>query len=91
MTPGWASTFLLRTSQQLPRLRLGSLMGLLSCHGALQGHIRLALCIASGTAEKHGHRQVCRARRRGPRTPSRTTDANLDCVFVENKLIYTDR
>ena len=27
---------------------------------------------------------MCRDRRGGPRTPSRTTDANLDCVFVKN-------
>ena len=29
---------------------------------------------------------MCRARRGGPRTPSTTTDANLDCAFVENAL-----
>ena len=29
-----------------------------------------------------------RARHRGPRTPSRTTDANLDCAFVENALVF---
>ena len=27
-----------------------------------------------------GHHQVCRTRRRGPSTPSRTTDANIDSV-----------
>ena len=42
------------------------------------------------TDEIQGHRQVCRARRGGPITPSTTTDANLDCAFVENALIYTD-
>ena len=47
---------------------------------------RLASCVASGTTEIQGHRQVWRARRGGPRT---TTDANLDCAFVENALIYT--
>ena len=31
---------------------------------------------------------MCRARRGGPRTPSTTTDANLNCAFVENALIY---
>ena len=51
---------------------------------------RLALRIASGTTEKQGYRQVCRARRGGPRTPSTTTDANLDCTFVENALFDTD-
>ena len=49
---------------------------------------RLASCVASGTTEIQGHRQVCRARRGGPRTPSRTTDANLDCAFVENALLF---
>ena len=34
--------------------------------------------------------QVCRARRKGPGTPSKTSDANLDCAFVENALFYTD-
>ena len=29
---------------------------------------------------------MCRARRGGPRTPSTTTDANLDYAFVENAL-----
>ena len=40
--------------------------------------------------EIQGHHQVWRARRGGPRTSYRTTDANLDCAFVENALIYTD-
>ena len=51
---------------------------------------RLALCVASGTTEIQGHRQECSARREGPRTPSTTTDANLDCAFVENTLLYID-
>ena len=29
-----------------------------------------------------------RARHKGPRTPSRTTDANVDCAFVENALVF---
>ena len=33
---------------------------------------------------------VCLAVRGGPRTPSTTTDANLDRAFVENALFYTD-
>ena len=41
-------------------------------------------CVASG------HYQVCCARHGGPRTPSTTTDANLDCAFVENPLSDTD-
>ena len=31
-----------------------------------------------------------RARRGGPRIPSTTTDANLDCAFVENALYFID-
>ena len=34
--------------------------------------------------------KVCRSRRGGPRTPSKTTNANLDCTFVKNTLFYTD-
>ena len=33
---------------------------------------------------------VCHARLGGPRTPSTTTDANLECPFAENALFYTD-
>ena len=42
------------------------------------------LCVASR------HHQVCRAWRGDSRTPSTTTDANLDCAFVENALADTD-
>ena len=31
--------------------------------------------------------EVCLAKRPGPRTPSRTTDTNLDCALVENALV----
>ena len=50
----------------------------------------LASCVAFGTTDIQGHRQVWRARSRGPRTPSTTTDANLDCAFVEKELFYTN-
>ena len=30
-----------------------------------------------------------RARRGGPRTPSKTADANFDCAFVEKALVIT--
>ena len=33
-------------------------------------------------------RQVCCTIRKGPRTPSRTADENLDCAVVENALLY---
>ena len=48
----------------------------------------LASCIASGTTEIQGHHQVCRARRGGPRTRSRTADANLDCASVKKALVF---
>ena len=47
---------------------------------------QLASCIASGTTEIQGHCHTCRARGGGPGTPLRTTDANLNCVIVENAL-----
>ena len=50
--------------------------------------LRLALCVASGTEENQAHCQVCRAMRGGPRTPSRTSDANLDSAFVESALVF---
>ena len=31
---------------------------------------------------------MCRARRRGPRTPLRTTDTSLHFAFVENSLVF---
>ena len=33
---------------------------------------------------------MCRARRGGPRTASKTADSNLDSAFVENALFTTD-
>ena len=53
MTPHRGNTILFRSSQQLPDLRLGP---------------STASCVASGTTEMQGHRQVCCARRGGPRT-----------------------
>ena len=50
---------------------------------------QLASCAASGTKETQGHRHLCCARRRGPRTQSKTADTNLDCAFVESVLFYT--
>ena len=42
------------------------------------------ICIAfcNYTVDIQGHHQVWQAWRGGPRTPSRTTDANLDCVCL---------
>ena len=46
--------------------------------------------VASGTTENQGHSQFCCAGRGGPRKPSKTTDANSDCAFLENALYFTD-
>ena len=77
------------SSQQLPRFRLRPLRAFWADTTPFKGPW-LALCVAFRTTEIQGHHQVCRARSRGPRTPSSTTDANLDCAFVEDALIYTD-
>ena len=45
-------------------------------------------CIASGTTEKQGFCQVCRAWSGLPSTSSRITDANLDC---ENMKCVSDQ
>ena len=71
MTPHRGNTILFRSSQQLPRLCLGPLKGFSADMVLFKGP-RLASCIASGTTEIQGHRQVWRARRArrgGPRTP----------------------
>ena len=81
MTPHRRDTIFFRSSQQLPRLE-GRRVSSKSP--------RLASCVASGTTEIQGHRQVCQARHGGPRAPSTTADANLHCAFVENALFYTD-
>ena len=88
MTPHRGNTVLFRSSQQIPRLCFEPSKGFLSL--APFWGPRLASCFASGTTEIQGHRQVWGARHEGPRTPSTTTDANLDCAFVENALFYTD-
>ena len=48
----------------------------------------LASCVASGNTEIQGHSQVWRSKHWGPRTLSWTIDKKLDCVFVENALVY---
>ena len=49
---------------------------------------RLASSIASGTIEIQGHHQVCCARGKGPKTSSRTTDANRDGAFFESAFLF---
>ena len=58
----------------------------------LRGHPSRALildaCLASGIPEIKGHCQVCWAGRGAPRTPSITTQANLDCALVKTVLVF---
>ena len=72
MTPHRVNTILLRSSKQLPRLRLGPSTRLVRCFRNYRD-----TRTPSGVPG-------------GPRTLSTTTDAHLDCVFVENALFYTD-
>ena len=82
MTPRRGNTILFRSSQQLPSpSRI--LEGLFELTRRPSSGPQLTSCVASGTTKKQGHGQVCIARREGPRTPSTTTDANLDCAFVD--------
>ena len=50
----------------------------------------LDTCVAFGTTEIQGHRQLCCAWRGGPRTPSRIAYANLYCVFVKKPTFFTN-
>ena len=77
-------------SQQPPRLCLRPLKDFLAGTPPFKGPW-LTLRIASGIRDIQGHRQVFRARRRGPMmTRSRTIDANLDCAFVESPPPFYD-
>ena len=51
MTPHRGNTILFRSSQQLPRLRLGPLKGFLSSHGTLQGSETETKELLGGTTE----------------------------------------
>ena len=78
MTPHRGNAILIRSSQQLPCLRRPSRT--LDSPRALLPELPIY---------KDTVRFAC-ARRVGPRTQSLTTDANLDCAFVENALFYTN-
>ena len=75
--------------QQLPSVGLGPLKGFLADTAPFKGpQPRRVRCF--GSTEKQGDCQVCRARRGGPRTASRTTDAILDCAFIANAVLHTN-
>ena len=73
--------FLFRSSQQLPIIR----------HGLFEPtrHLSMALDSPRALLPEQGHRQVCRAIQVGPRTLSKTADANLDGVFVKKHRFFT--
>ena len=81
MTPRWGVylSFLPVT----PSSRSRTLEGLFELTLRPSRALNLTLCVAYGTSELQG-RQVCRAGRKFPRTPSKTTDTNLDGLLVEN-------
>ena len=72
---------ILRSSLQLPRVGLG----LVELTWRSSTALFLAPCIACGTVEIQRHRQVCRARRRGPRTPPKTMLV-LDCKSQQSRI-----
>ena len=88
MTSNRGNTIFYHSSQQLPCLGLESLK-LFELTWHLLRALDFASYVASVTIEMQGCRQVCLARRRGPSTQSKTVDANLDCAFVQNALVYT--
>ena len=59
-----------------------------SCLLIKRSLICLALLLASGTPQIQGHHQVWLSRSTSPWTPSKTTDANHDWVFVKKIRIH---
>jgi len=90
MTSGRGNAFLFRSFQQLPRLRIGPLKDVfLSWHGTLQGLLTRLLCCFWNYQEARTLLGMAgRYRRGGPKTPSKTADANLDRAFVENAVLH---
>ena len=68
---------LVRSSQQLLGLRPRPLKGFPESTECSSRVLILAMHVASGTKEIQGQRKVWRTRNGCPRTPSKTTDANL--------------
>ena len=86
MTPRWGNSFLFRSPKQLLRLRLRPLKGFFEMTPC---PLRALDLPSTYLAELQRNCQVRRPKRKGPRTPLKTNDANLDCAFVENALAYT--
>ena len=90
MTRCWGSTNFFRPSQQLPCLCIEPLKGFFELTLRPSKALDLPLVLLPEIQKYKGHRQVCRARHRGPRTLSKIADANLQCAFDENALYYND-
>ena len=61
------------------------------CLELTQRPSRVSTCLVLAGLELQGHRKVrqCPAKQRDPRTPSRTSDANIDSVVVNLTLFPT--
>ena len=82
MTPYWGNTILFRSSQQLPPSPSRTFEWLFELTRRPSRALNSPRALLP---ELQRYRRVWRARRGGPRTPpSTTTNANLDCAFVEN-------
>ena len=78
MIPHRGNTFLFRSSQQLPRLRLGPFEGLFELNSP---------CALLPKLQRH--KTLSGASRGGPNTPSKPADTNLGWAFAKT-LCSTD-
>ena len=87
----WAYFVLLPSFTKLLVLSLcRGLFGFLKWHGALQLPSTLSCALLPWATEMDVLRQMCRTGECGhPRTPSRTTDTNHDCVLVTKVPLQT--
>ena len=91
MTPCQGNIFLFSSYQQSPHLRHGPLKGFLSWHSILlEPSTRLVLCVWNYGETRTPAVRCALLGAEVPETPPRTTDANLDCAFVEDALFDAD-
>ena len=88
MTPRWVKHYYIPFLPATPSSPSWTLEGLFELTRRPSRAHDLPRALLQRTTEIQGHCQVCRARCKGPRTLSRTIDENLDCVFVENALVF---
>ena len=75
--------------QQLPHLGLRPLKCFFELLWRPSRTLHFASCVASRTTEIQGHQERCRARRRGPRTPSTWRKPSW-CVCRKHSFFYTE-